>query len=286
MRKILQIARNAILTTAVCLGIVTSPVYAKETLQVEIPFSIALSGDTEQMEESYKVSLSAQENTVPMPEGSVDGVCTLEVSGVGEFHFPQITYDTVGIYSYTVMQVSGTNELCTYDETVYDVTVYITNDLDGSGLESTVVVYREGETDEKTNMVFENYYETPIPPVDITVVKKWVDDGEDRPVSVTVQLLKDGEVYETVTLSAENNWSYTWKELSGEFQWSVVESNVPKGYVASYSQNNGVVTITNTESLIQTGQLIWPIVVFGVLGTLMILLGGFLLLKNRKKNNA
>ena len=37
------------------------------------------------------------------------------------------------------------------------------------------------------------------------VLKVWEDDGtEARPESVTVQLLRNGEVYETVTLSEEN----------------------------------------------------------------------------------
>ena len=46
-----------------------------------------------------------------------------------------------------------------------------------------------------------------------------------------------------------------------------------------------MVTITNTATLIQTGQLNWPIPVLGGLGALM-LLCGILVLKKRKSSNA
>lgn len=44
----------------------------------------------------------------------------------------------------------------------------------------------------------------------IKVVKIWEDEGEEfRPTEVELQLLKDGEVYDTVTLTADNNWCHT-----------------------------------------------------------------------------
>ena len=50
---------------------------------------------------------------------------------------------------------------------------------------------------------------------EVRVLKVWSDAGneEKRPESITVQLLKDGAVYDTVTLSAENHWAYTWTGL-------------------------------------------------------------------------
>jgi len=44
-----------------------------------------------------------------------------------------------------------------------------------------------------------------------------------------------------------------------------------------------VVTITNTATLIQTGQLNWPILVLGGLGVLMIFCG-FLVMRRKKEN--
>lgn len=120
-------------------------------------------------------------------------------------------------------------------------------------------------------------------PETITVKKVWSDNGKNRPTSVTVALYNGKEQVETVTLSKSNSWTYTWEQLDGLGDWSVKEINVPKGYKATYKEKDGVTTITNTASLIQTGQLNWPIPVLGGLGVLLVLFGLFLLLRKRKE---
>ena len=127
----------------------------------------------------------------------------------------------------------------------------------------------------------------PTYPLNISVRKVWSgDDGKDRPDSVTVTLYNGDVAYETVRLGAWNNWTYTWKDLSAHGNWQVVETNIPKGYVPSYSVSGNVVTITNTRSLIQTGQLNWPIWVLGGAGLVLVSLGGAMLVKKKRKNNA
>ena len=64
-----------------------------------------------------------------------------------------------------------------------------------------------------------------------------------------------------------------------------METNIPKGYVPSYKVKGDVVTITNTKTLIQTGQLNWPIWVLGGAGILLVVLGVVILTK-RKQNDA
>lgn len=124
-------------------------------------------------------------------------------------------------------------------------------------------------------------------PLDVVVRKVWSsDDGKDRPDSVTVTLYNGDVLYETVRLGAWNNWTYTWKDLSAYGNWQVIETNIPKGYVPSYSVSGNVVTITNTRSLIQTGQLNWPIWVLGGAGLVLVSLGGAMLVKKKRENNA
>lgn len=124
-------------------------------------------------------------------------------------------------------------------------------------------------------------------PLDVVVRKVWSsDDGKDRPDSVTVTLYNGDVPYETVRLGAWNNWTYTWKDLSAYGNWQVIESNIPKGYVPSYSVSGNVVTITNTRSLIQTGQLNWPIWVLCGAGLVLVSLGGAMLVKKKRENNA
>ena len=124
-------------------------------------------------------------------------------------------------------------------------------------------------------------------PLDVVVRKVWSsDDMKDRPDSVTVTLYNGDVPYETVRLGAWNNWTYTWKDLSAYGNWQGIESNIPKGYVPSYSVSGNVVTITNTRSLIQTGQLNWPIWVLGGAGLVLVSLGGAMLVKKKRENNA
>jgi hypothetical protein len=73
--------------------------------------------------------------------------------------------------------------------------------------------------------------------VDLTALKIWKDeDAEDeRPESIEVYLLKNGEISDTVTLSEDNSWRYKWTNLAGDAQWDVMEKEIPKGYTLSTS---------------------------------------------------
>ncbi|MBQ6551781.1 MAG: Cna B-type domain-containing protein [Lachnospiraceae bacterium] len=87
-----------------------------------------------------------------------------------------------------------------------------------------------------------------IPTVDVTVVIKWDDDGKDRPDSVEVQLYADGEPYgDPVTITAEDNWTYTCERLDIDKEWSVDEPNVPKGYTKTVDNEGNTWTITNSK---------------------------------------
>lgn len=134
-------------------------------------------------------------------------------------------------------------------------------------------------------------YEPVVPtkPVDLTVKKDWSDRNNkkgNRPDSVTVTLYNGDEAVEKITLSDKNNWTYTWEALDGSGDWSVLETGIPKGYTPSYRTMDGVVTITNTSTLIQTGQMNWPIPVLGGLGLLLIACGFIVMAKKRKNKHA
>ncbi len=92
-----------------------------------------------------------------------------------------------------------------------------------------------------TNTYIEEDPEIPDEPGKKFVVKKiWVDDNEAvRPESIKVQLYKNGKAYgRAVTLSADNNWRYVWTDLpdSDKINWTVKETVVPVGYVASIEE--------------------------------------------------
>ena len=139
-------------------------------------------------------------------------------------------------------------------------------------------------------LVRPKYIKEPIPGDDtekIKVLKIWNDEGNEheRPDEIVIQLLCDGEVYDTVILNKENGWSYTWENLEPGHQWLVVEVT-PDGYTVVVSKTGITYTVTNSwdgppppptepppPDLPQTGQLNWPIPVLVLAGLFLILIG-------------
>lgn len=106
-------------------------------------------------------------------------------------------------------------------------------------------------------------------PVDIQykVVKQWKEGvrNDARPASVTVDILRDGEVFYTEILSAENDWSYSWSAPDDGAIWQTVEREVPKDYTVTVIRDGDTFIITNiygygTDKAPQTGKItvMWP----------------------------
>lgn len=109
---------------------------------------------------------------------------------------------------------------------------------------------------------------------DITIKKVWnTDESTKIADKVTIQLLRDGAVIETLTLSKSNGWKVTVSDMPESDAYSVVEINVPNGFTPTYSHNGYEFTVTNTASLIETGQLVWPVPILAMAGILFITLG-------------
>ena len=120
------------------------------------------------------------------------------------------------------------------------------------------------------------------------VLKVWEDKGQekDRPEEVIVQLLRDGKVFDTVTLNAANNWRYTWTALDNGYSWTVVEKETDN-YTVEVTQEGITFVVKNTHNedipdepttptkptLPQTGQLWWPVPVLIAAGLLFIVIG-------------
>ena len=109
----------------------------------------------------YTVRLAAQDGA-PMPAGQTGGTYDVTLSGPGEVHFPAITYDHVGTYTYTVSQLKGDDKHCEYDPSVYTLTVYVLNKADFSGFDITAVFTDSEGGPKPDNNLFGNIY-TPDP---------------------------------------------------------------------------------------------------------------------------
>ncbi|MCD7890699.1 MAG: Cna B-type domain-containing protein [Ruminococcus sp.] len=81
-----------------------------------------------------------------------------------------------------------------------------------------------------------------------SVSKVWQEDDayiSAHPESISVELYCDGEPYEEVTLSDDNNWSYTW--LSDPLsEWRIMEIQVPDEYNVVYRSNDTQFVAVNT----------------------------------------
>lgn len=155
---------------------------------------------------------------------------------------------------------------------------------------------------------------------ELNVIVLWRDKGREteRPKNVTIELYRDGELFDTGTVTAENGWQIKWSELSdskllvtdgsaadgdypdatanskdhminGEHSWYVVERGAD-GYTATYAVRpvnntfiviNTVKTATPDQPLPQTGQLKWPVPILAGAGVLMLMIG---ILAGRKRH--
>lgn len=79
------------------------------------------------------------------------------------------------------------------------------------------------------------------------VLKVWKDSGyeEQRPEKIVVQLLRDGEVYDTVALTADNNWRHTWTDLDSNYKWTVVEKEL-EDYTVEVTREGITFVVSNT----------------------------------------
>ena len=115
--------------------------------------------------------------------------------------------------------------------------------------------YEKEVTNKETKFIITN---THVPDVTkISVEKVWDDNNDQdgiRPTTIKVQLYADGKASgRTVELSENNNWKYTWNNLSkqkaGEdIVYTVDEVEVPDGYIKTVTSKGTAFTITNTHT--------------------------------------
>lgn len=159
MKKIIRGAGSILLGTALSILLCFSAVFAAESKnpEIKIPVTMKLSGSVPSKAEELTVVLTAKDASCPMPEGTEDGSYRLTVSGEGVKEFPKITFAKTGVHEYTIHQEKGSHSRGRYDESVYHLTVYVTNAETG-GLETTALVYVDGSEEKQGAITFENSY--------------------------------------------------------------------------------------------------------------------------------
>ena len=152
-----------------------------------------------------------------------------------------------------------------------------------ASLVSIPSVTQEGESLSRVTVRSKSECAT-ISKTNLNVVKVWKgDERKNRPTSIEVQLLRDGTVADTVTLSAANNWRHAWSNLATDHEWRVIEKNVPDGYVMALSRNGSDFTLINTSvEQAHTGANVALIAV----GAIVVAVVGLLVLRMAKTGHA
>ena len=190
---------------------------------------------------------------------------TAQTNGSGEACFTQLT---PGLYLASAVEVTQEGLTCFFDSALVTLP-----GLGADGLwQYSLAVAAKPQV-----------LPPPQPEEEMKVLKLWKGDaaGAGRPKSVEVEIFRNGTSYETVTLSEENNWSYSWSGKDGG-HWKVIERNVPSGYVMTVQQRNTTFVITNTRQAQsesdppKTGDTRNPLVVATVMfasGAMLVILG-------------
>lgn len=118
---------------------------------------------------------------------------------------------------------------------------------------------------------------------DITIKKIWNTDKKNKILDhVTIELYKNKEKIKTIILNEENNWEVTIEDMPKSDSYTVKEINLPKGYTVSYSLNEYTFTVTNTPSLVDTGQMTYLYKISAYTGLVLIIIG--IIFKKRETN--
>lgn len=158
----LKIART-LMALVLCTAALALPALAEaDGLSVRLDAGITLEGTLPDPAEIYTIRLTADDSASPMPGGQTGGSYDLEITGAGTASFPAIAYDRLGIYTYTLAQVPGTNPDCTYDARTYSLTVSVVN-AESGGLAVEVALREDGKVEKTAMAAFHNAYKVIVP---------------------------------------------------------------------------------------------------------------------------
>jgi pilin isopeptide linkage protein len=164
----------------------------------------------------------------------------------GNFAFPTIHYDKVGTYNYEVRETAGSLHGMTYDTSVYNVTVEVTDDQQGH-LEAYPEITKDGEV---SDLVFTNTYKADKTDIVLSGVKslegRALKDGE-----FTFTLIdENGAEAETIATVTNKGANFSFPKLeyteAGEYWYTVREEAGVEGGV-TYSEETYQVVVTVTD---------------------------------------
>ena len=253
MRRLPKMAA-ALLAAALAVSAALPALAADQRAELELEASVRCTGEA--ADETLTVRLTALDGA-PMPEGCDDEAeldfpardCRDADDKTLTKTFDTIVYTAPGIYEYAVTQDAGGRKRADYDDTVFYLKVMVAWDTDGE-LKGHVSVRRDGDDGAKTELLFRNSYRRtdPLPP---PVTPPYVPD---KPTPTPKPVDQPGEI-------------------------TVIRPPIP-----SAEMPDEVIPAAEPEpvgTLIQTGQLLWPVPVLAGGGIALVAVGVWLSRKRR-----
>ena len=200
-------------------------------LTFTLPVEKRVTGPEAPAEEVFLFALTAVSGSEGIPPQ------ILEITGAGAGAF-SVSLDQTGYYLYTLSEENGGGRGWTYDPAVHTILIRV---ADEGGALAVADFLVDGRPQNLGNpIVFSNHYTAFL---DISGRKIW-DDGEDqlgiRPDTLTLHLLRNGLKVDSRTVSAEEDWSWSFPDLGkydengNKIAYSLEEEPVP-GYVSRVS---------------------------------------------------
>lgn len=147
-----------ILSSAVLILSIAGAVAAHESV-LELPAEVKIIGGKPVRQQKFTIVLEAVTDGAPMPQGC-NKSCALSFLGAERKNFPAISFGEPGVYHYRLYQVEGNTKRYGYDNTVYELGVYVSA-LPGGGLDSSVVLTEENKEGKIPDVIFTNRYYPP-----------------------------------------------------------------------------------------------------------------------------
>lgn len=154
-KKVMKVMTMVMLFLTLMSAAVCNPVSveASDTAEKTVTARIPVVCEKVDSEETFRYQLKGSPSQYEEIEQT-----ELELKG-GEKGYFQISYHYPGTYYYTVSQIAGTDKKTTYDNTEYQVDVYVTESENGE-LFAQPILYLKGEDEKKAELAFKNTRET------------------------------------------------------------------------------------------------------------------------------
>jgi len=199
-------------------------------------------------------ALSGDEFLFGIYDSLGDLIATTTNASDGSVIFPEMIYDTDGVYEYTVREISDSGDGWTVDPTVYPVQVTVTSD--GTGGYDAVVSYPNGTP------VWVNTYVAPIPATAVLTATKTVNGASIAADLFTFSVTEpSGTVIATATNDANGVVTFPALTLSapGIYNYTITESTPSgNGWTTDTTSYPVVVTVTDDGTGTLTAEVSYP----------------------------